>query len=238
MIDERPIVVILTGFRVPSKNAKSGGSVLQTWILRSDIDPVGAARVGEDASICGACRHRGTLDADGVNVGRSCYVNIGTSVRNTWLAYKRGSYARVADISVLGTDRGIRLGTYGDPAAVPVGIWEALTTKAAWCIGYTHQWRWRRALRGYCMASVDTPEEKAEAALAGWRTFRVRSEESGLFPREIACPASHEAGRKTGCEDCRACGGHSSRAARVDVAIVAHGPAGRVGNFLRGTDAI
>ena len=46
LIDGAPIVVIATGFASRSTNRKTGGMV-QTYILRRDIDPVSAVQSGE-----------------------------------------------------------------------------------------------------------------------------------------------------------------------------------------------
>jgi hypothetical protein len=73
------------------------------------------------------------------------------------------------------------------------------------------------------MASVDSEAEATEARGNGWRTFRVRAASAPLMTgAEIACPASDEAGKKTTCADCKACGGMSAKA-RVSIAIIAHG---------------
>lgn len=84
-LDGDPVVAIVTGFRIPSANAKTGASIPQTWILRADADPITATLTGADASVCGDCKHRGHIESGG-NPGRSCYVNL-TGVRNLWLAW-------------------------------------------------------------------------------------------------------------------------------------------------------
>ena len=61
--------------------------MIQTYILRDDIDPLSAIASADDYSICGNCRHR--KQADG---SRSCYVNIGQSVMSVWRAYQAGRY--------------------------------------------------------------------------------------------------------------------------------------------------
>ena len=48
MLDGEPIAVIAT---MTTSNVKTGDMV-QTWILRSDINPVQASKIGEDKSIC------------------------------------------------------------------------------------------------------------------------------------------------------------------------------------------
>lgn len=225
-LDGAPIVVIVTGLRVRSANLKTG-DMLQTWILRSDVPPLEAAKTGADVSICGDCRHRP------INQG-TCYVNIGWGVSNIWKAYKAGTYPKVLHTRLpdLGADRMVRLGSYGDPAAVPLTYWRHLTMRAAGWTGYTHQWASDAldpAFKDFFMASVDSEEEARTARKHRWRTFRVRSAAAPLTDRyEIACPASKEAGAKTDCASCKACMGQRAKA-RVNIAIVAHG--GRARQF-------
>jgi hypothetical protein len=58
MLDGAPIIVIATGLAQDSQNTKTG-NLIQTWIMRADVDPMRAIREGLDASICGDCKHRG-----------------------------------------------------------------------------------------------------------------------------------------------------------------------------------
>lgn len=232
LLDGQPIVVILTGFKVPTKNPKMG-QPLNTWILRADVEPIAATLSGADASICGDCPNRGEALGDG-NPGRACYVNL-AGVRNLWLAYRRGAYPEkpLAALSLLAAGWGVRLGTYGDPAAVPIGVWEHLTARAAWSTAYTHSWRTAHpGLKRLAMASVDSEEEREEAKALGWRTFRVRSRVQPLGDYEVVCPASAEAGKVATCEQCRACGGLEAKA-KADIAIIAHGSPNRVSNLER-----
>ena len=56
LLDGKRIVAIaLTG---NSKNTKTGAMV-QTYIIRPDINPLEANKTGEDYSICGTCPHKG-----------------------------------------------------------------------------------------------------------------------------------------------------------------------------------
>lgn len=233
-LDGKPILGIITGYRIDSANRKTVGAPLQTWILPRNIQPLEATRTGADVSICGDCPHRGRIE-NGHNSGRSCYVEVHFGVRNVWLAWERGNYpekTRPIDLADLGHDRTVRLGSYGDPAAIPVSIWRCLTFSSTWVMGYTQQWAAFPKLRRWCMASVHNPDQRAAARALGWRTFRVRREDEPLGEYEIACPASAEAGHKSSCEDCRACSGLAGKA-KCDIAIVAHGAIGRIGNFNR-----
>lgn len=229
-LDGADIIVIATGLRDASSNRKTGGMV-QTYILRSDLEPTTAVRTGADASICGDCPHRGTpgqVHGFGVSTapqGRTCYVNVGQGPLGVWRAWKRGIYG-VAGLNVcledIGRDRIVRLGTYGDPAAVPWTVWHALVRFARGHTGYTHQWRRAPGLRHLCMASADSVADAEEAQRAGWRTFRVAMPcDSPREHGEAVCPASKEAGHKLQCAQCLACGGANGR--RGNIVIQAHG---------------
>jgi hypothetical protein len=222
-LDGKPIVVIATGLASSSSNVKTG-SLIQTWILREDVSPTVAIHTGDDVSICGACPHRGTI-VDGKNVGRSCYVTVFQAPLAVWKAYQRGIYPTLSPSEAREAFKGrrVRLGAYGDPAAVPFHIWQEALQDVDAMTGYTHQWRvCSPDFASYVMASCDNEADHADAKAMGYRTFRVRTSQEALKPREIICPASQEAGYKTTCASCIACGGHSSKA-RADIVIVAHG---------------
>jgi len=234
LLDGAPIVVIATGFASRSTNRKTGG-MIQTYILRQDLDPVSAVRDGTDASICGDCPHRGIV-VDGKNQGRTCYVNVGQGALAVWKAYKRGGYPLWNGYGVNG--RMVRLGTYGDPAAAPAHVWEAVTRDASGHTGYTHQWRNPNAahLRSLCMASADSPADAALAQSMGWRTFRVgmwgETERDRAGLNESLCPASEQAGKKLTCDKCLACDG-AGTAKRGSIFIPAHGGTAVMANVKR-----
>jgi hypothetical protein len=234
LLDGAPIVVIATGLGSrASRNEKTGG-LIQTWIIREDVSPVDAVNSGADASVCGACPHRGEV-IDGRNVGRSCYVTVFQAPLNVWKTYKRGGYPLVPwqDVAALFAGRGVRVGSYGDPAAVPVDFWTVALDRASYWTGYTHQWRTASvAFARLIMASCDSAEDRADAKAMGYRTFRVTPKGEAPAPREVTCPASEEAGNKTTCDACRACGGLSAKA-KADIVIAIHGAAPKVNAFAR-----
>jgi hypothetical protein len=220
-LDGAPIVVIVTGLDGKARNAKTG-LVLQTWIMRDDIAPHLALKTGDDASVCGDCIHRPAN-------GGSCYVRVFQAPLVVWKAAQRGLYPTAESSGAIveaGRNRVVRLGSYGDPAAVPAAIWRALVSGATAHTGYTHQWRNAPELAALCMASADSANEAAEAHSKGWRTFRVRSVSEAVAPGEFICPASKEAGAKTDCASCRACGGNTAKA-RANPVIIAHGATAR-----------
>lgn len=224
-LDGQPIVALATGLTRKSANSKTG-PMLQAYILRADEHPVHAVRTGADASVCGDCPLRPAL----ANGGPQCYVNKGFGPAATYRAehvdidpIELGARARVRKLP-------IRLGAYGDPAAVPAIVWRELVQDNRWT-GYTHQWRSAFDLRDLCMASVGSEAEAAEAHAAGWRTFRVRRPGDALMPGEIACPASAEAGKRTTCAQCGLCDGkRGANDRRKSIAIVDHGPTSPTGN--------
>lgn len=238
LIDNKPIVVIyLTG----SNNTKTG-NMAQTYVLRSDIDPIAASRQGEDYSICGDCPHRGTPNPDklkGWAENRSCYVNLIHGPNQVYKAFKAGKY-KTAGYPTLGKDwmplqdigegQNIRIGSYGDPLAVPSAVWANLTRRAKGWTGYTHQ-AFNNPHHGssdLCMISADTLQQAQEAQTQGKRTFRVipiadwqTQGKAALLHSEIICPASTEAGKVTTCDKCNLCQGQTLKA--KSIAIVAHG---------------
>lgn len=217
-----PIIAAVTGLDGGSANPKTG-PMAQAWILRADRPPMAAVRDGSDDAICGTCALRG----DGA-FGRACYVSPWLGPNNVWKALPVYLEPTWADLPALVAGRSVRLGAYGDPAAVPVEVWQAVLRGAAGWVGYTHAWRTcDRRLQPLVMASVDTDDEGLAARLAGWRTFRVRRpEEPVAAGLEFICPASDEAGHRTTCQRCQLCRGTSSPARSVT--ILPHGKPGNL----------
>lgn len=221
LYDGKPIVVIAT---YSDRNTKTGG-VVQTYILRADMNPLEASKTGDDASICGTCPLRGEPTTDPARKqakGRKCYVNLGQGVLITYRSFMRGVYpdAQTTDARrAIGRGRVVRVGTYGDPAAVPSYVWDDLLAEAESHTAYTHASGWRPDI---AMQSADSLEQAQAHWQAGRRTFRVLVDLGDIVPaREVLCPASKEAGRRTTCDACRLCGGNATRSPK-SVAIVAH----------------
>lgn len=231
-IDNKPIVVV---YLPGSTNGKTG-NMAQTYILAdNDKTPMENSRTGADYSICGNCKHRGTPSPErdnGVASNRSCYVTLHHGPLQVHKALQRGIYSSAETQQArqaLGNGADIRLGTYGDPAAVPSHIWRDLLKHSASHTGYTHQ---SETLEGAnlsrYMISADTPEQAKQAHLEGKRTFRVipvtewkANNKGALLGSEVLCPASEEAGKRTTCQQCKLCAGQTIKA--KSIAIVAHG---------------
>ena len=216
-IDGEEITAIAT---YSNSNSKTG-QVVQTYIIREDIDPREASKTGQDYSICGNCPMRGDVTTDParkIAKNRKCYVNLGQGVLIVYKAYKRGVYQEASNCrSELGKDRFVRIGTYGDPAAVPGIVWTQLLENATTWTAYTHQKPWRPDI---AMQSADTHIEAKQHWAESRRTFRVIQNVDDLDKRnEILCPASKEAGRRVQCAACKLCKG-SLKA--KSIAIVLH----------------
>ena len=215
LLDGKPIVVIAT---YSNRNTKTG-KVVQTYILRSDINPLEASKTGQDFSICGSCPMRGEVTTDPkrkIAKGRKCYVNLGQGVLIVFKSYKRGVY-KEGDPRTMGRDRFVRVGTYGDPAAVPSHVWDELLAECETWTAYTHQKPWRPDI---AMQSADSYGEAKAHWAAGRRTFRVIVDLGDIDKtNEALCPASKEAGRRVQCTACKLCKGSSLA---KSIAIVEH----------------
>ena len=218
LIDGAPIVAIAT---VGSSNSKTGDMV-QTWIIRTDVAPIEANRIGADVSVCGNCPHRGVV-VEGAKMAqnRTCYVNIGQAPTSVFKAFKRGSYrtaTTAAAQAAIGAGRMVRIGSYGDGAAVPAEVWENIKADATGHTAYSHQFDTAAAQSpSIYMNSADTLAEAKNAWAAGRRTFRIVADVAEIVKgAEIECPSD----RGVKGADCGLCDG-SKRA--KSVAIVVHG---------------
>jgi len=198
-INGQPIKAVVTGTSKATANPKTG-DMLQLWILPANEAPHHAIKSGADASVCGECPARPINGGD-------CYVTTFQAPLSVW----RSTYPNTpADRNVP-----IRLGAYGDPAALPFDIVAGLI-QGKKHTGYTHQWRTcDPRFKSIVMASVDSDAEAAEAKANGWRYFRVEREDGTPKAGEVSCPASEEAGKRTTCANCLMCSGTTSQAKSI-----------------------
>jgi hypothetical protein len=224
LLNGAPIVAIANVSKSSQANTKTGAMV-QTYILADNgTKPTANLHNGADVAICGDCKHRPAS-------GGACYVVVAQGPTVIYKQYLLGNYPEIpAELAgEIFAGKMVRLGTYGDPAAVPASVWRALVSQSSGRTGYTHQWRnaalggaQLEALRALVMASADSPSERDSARASGWRTFTVRLDTEALGARESMCPASAEAGKKITCIDCGLCNGAES-GRKGSIAIYAHG---------------
>ena len=218
LVDGRPIVVIAT---FETANPKTG-PMIQTWILVRDLDPVQASVQGLDYSICANCALRW-------HHGGACYVILFQAPLAVWKSYQAGNYRdfdQAIDGPVFARAK-LRMGAYGDPAAVPFKVWGPLLDLVRDHTGYPHQFSepfYDPRFSQVCMISADTQAKADQAEAAGARYFRIATDQTQeLSPDEMECP-----NRPTGemCVECMQCSGsgkpgpdivnrlHGSRASR------------------------
>lgn len=228
LIDGSPIVVVAI---IKPNNIKTGDMV-QTYIIRSDIDPLTASKSGQDYAICGNCIHRGKPTNDPKKkqaVDRSCYVTLYHGPLQVFKAFKRGAYptATPEEIKRIGEARMVRLGTYGDPLACPSNVWDELLSDAIGHTGYSHQHGLIEGDYSKVMISADSKKEAYQHHENNRRTFRVipvatweKEGKASMLNSEILCPASKEMEYKTTCDKCKLCAGGT---VGKSIAIVSHG---------------
>ena len=218
-INGDPIICIVTGLKQKTSNRKVGDQ-LQSWILAADTPPHKAIKNGKSRSVCGGCRH----DTQKKTGKRSCYVVTHHAPLSVYSAFKRGSYAEVNWETWPDLVRGRfgRLGSYGDPAALPLSVLDRFCAPLDGWTGYTHQSaspRLRDALR-YCQVSADSLQDAEAARAGGFGSFRVLGPDSEpRQPWEMHCPASKEKGYRKTCQECGVCNGRGGS----HVVINAHG---------------
>lgn len=215
-IDGKEIVAIVTGVSSPSHNSKTG-PMAQTWIIRTDVHPYEAICSGADRSVCGDCQFRKNES------GRLCYVTP-MALGQIYKSYRAGNYSEYGRkyrslLRYRYETYGLRIGSYGEPTAVPVEIWKEQLDlgKVKWT-GYTQRWEINSEYQSFLMASVNSGDEAERAHELGWRTYRVKKASERTLVKEIVCPASYEAGRQTECSQCLLCnGGTCSKGSSITI---------------------
>lgn len=208
VLDGEPIVCIAT---FNSSNEKTG-DMIQTWIIRSDMSPLEASKTYNDQSVCGNCPHRR-------NTGGSCYITLHQAPAAVYKSFKNGNYENFdySKHSHLFTNRNIRLGSYGDPAAVPFKVLDSVVKLCKNHTGYTHQVdhsKFDSHITDLCMVSVDTEQQAKRAQQKGYKTFRVKTDKMRKIDSEVICLSqSHN----INCNDCGLCNGSKINNIVVDV---------------------
>ena len=217
-LDQKPIVMIATGFKTKSQNSKTGGDMIQTFIVRQDVPPNVAFENGEGFSVCGDCCHA-KYNNPKENGFDPCYVFVGRSVLAVWRAYRANRYQHLNGDYSKFANRGLRLGSFGDPSVVNKEVILKMVASAKYHTGYTHQWRqpFAQHLKGLVMASADGMRDYIESTANGWKPFHVRKSTDAIPQGAVMCPSSKEANRVSSCDACKLCAGD-----KIGVSIIAH----------------
>lgn len=208
LLNGEPIALILT---FGSQNRKTG-TMIQSWIIPQS-DPVSTPDA--DLSVCGDCPLREA----------ACYVLKFRAPNQIQKTYLRGGYKYLKREKL--RNEILRIGSWGDPAAIPFEVWEKLlllTRNPTKYTGYTHQWRTcDPRFATICMASVETEEAMLEAQALGYKTFRVKDPTELKTPNETLC-LNTTAGLT--CKNCLLCNGQGT-----NVVVSAHGARGQVAAY-------
>ena len=214
-----PIMVLaIKAARASAANAKTG-DMWQMYILPATQSPTDAIASGADRAVCGLCPHR-KPHGDGeesYGIG-DCYTYGTTAVaaNGSWRVERDGRSLEFSPDMVTGDT--VRLGAYGDPAAVPFEVWVPILAASTGHTAYTHQWRDCDArFRDIAMASCDSVEDMALATSLGWRCYTVVPVGTGKIAGAVPCPSP-----RIKCADCLKCGGTAS-GRTGNVSIEAHG---------------
>jgi hypothetical protein len=175
-------------------------------------------------------------------LGGDCYVQIVHAPRSVWESWDRQgrpgtNWTEIGAILPLtqdARDHGLRLGSYGDPMAVPSEVWidliDALMPRSV--VGYTHQWRDLGAFasntvriewfRENVMASADSIADAEFARDLGWRVFLATPTGTTVPAGFVQCPATRDQNPLT-CRQCGICNGTQGKATRASVYLWEHG---------------
>lgn len=258
---DRNIMAVLSWF---SNNRKTGDAfeggapVAQLWILPADQHPMDAVNDGGDAAICGNCTHRYEYrNGEKLAGTRTCYVALNQGVGTVWQAAKDKPVTPLDDqaLRFLLSRHFLRLGAYGDPAALPfdlvadlVGIagTSSPSLKNKRChTGYSHAWKTcDQRFASLLMASCERQDEIASASALGWRVFYTAmdgqkpSDIDGAAPFSL-CMSANERAKKIACNNCRLCDGKKNDTdARHHIFIAAHGNRAVMANVARKIEAM
>jgi hypothetical protein len=199
---------VITGFKAKSVNRKTG-EMIQTYLLDKET-------LTTEPKVFGA-------KCAGCPMVSKCYVsNDKMSVRRTVKKLLNGeacSYKFSTLDEVLPLLRGerVRLGTYGDPSALPLHDLQKICKTSDGWTGYTHFFREIDSDYSlYLMASVESLEGELLAHSLGYLTFRVLlKEDENLEVTKKSIQCLNVENDKTlvslQCVDCLICSGTKGR---------------------------
>ena len=213
------IFAVLTGLTSRSKNKKTG-DMIGVSILPLAEKPSDSIKHKADGPQCGSCAL-----AAGTEGPWSCYVNP-VSLNAVWTATVKKKVSKLVDKFLDINLTPIRLGTYGDPALLPLKLLRKIIgNKGRKWTGYTHQWETcSPEYSQYLMASIDHTNSKEKAIKKGYRTYRILSELDVLDSDEIMCPYP-----AVQCAECKLCSGNGVQAKNIAVRV--SGPKSKVSQY-------
>ena len=172
---------------------------------------------------------------DTINIERACYVIVSQAPTIIFKAYHSGLYREATPDEAAQYVRGraLRIGAYGDSAALPFGVVEPLADAADTVTNYTHSGCYdmtrAKQLAQFTMLSADNLEQAERYRKSGARTFRVSSDwelvngvrrVNDIARDESQCPKTIS--KRVTCETCGVCDG-LKRGIKNSIVAPSHG---------------
>ena len=172
---------------------------------------------------------------DTINIERACYVIVSQAPTIIYKAYQRGLYREATPDEAAQYVRGraLRIGAYGDSAALPIGVVEPIADAADTVTNYTHSGCYdmtrAKQLAQFTMLSADNLKQAKRYWKTGARTFRVSSDwelvdgvrrVNDIAPDESQCPKTIS--KRVTCETCGVCDG-LKRGIKNSIVAPSHG---------------
>ena len=201
--DGRAIKVVMSCYATDSENNKTG-PLVQVSILPVEKTPKQVYN-SKEPTVCGDCKYN----------GGGCYVQWPRLTGQWKTSQKRHISLELA--AWLCNGLRVRIGAAGDPAAVPLYVWQTLLAGADSWTGYTHAWRYCETGHSrYFMASCDSEQEVQEAVGRGWNVFYVHDGKIEEDMDYIKCMAD---GITKSCFTCMLCHGRPSKRSKPIVIV-------------------
>ena len=172
---------------------------------------------------------------DTINIERACYVIVSQAPTIIYKAYQRGLYREATPDEAAQYVRGraLRIGAYGDSAALPIGVVAPIAGAADTVTNYTHSGCYdmtrAKQLAQFTMLSADNLKQAKRYWKTGARTFRVSSDwelvdgvrrVNDIAPDESQCPKTIS--KRVTCETCGVCDG-LKRGIKNSIVAPSHG---------------
>lgn len=149
---------------------------------------------------------------------RSFFAHVGSIDKNL-NDYRAGTLPKMNWVSFMALINGldVRLGEFGDPAAMGLRYVEEIARRARKHTGYTHRWKsCDQDLRFFLMASVENQPDYDLARKMGWKCFYVGG--NPVKGDVMQCPNEGPSGLL--CNQCGLCKGAN---AKFSISIEPHG---------------
>jgi len=237
-------VYILRSDMMPEAARHTGAdaAICGTCTMRGRIVSLDEARdiaatlpVGQRAQLIKRIKTAQDKGQNTINIERACYVIVSQAPTIIYKAYQRGLYSEATPDEAAQYVRGraLRIGAYGDSAALPIGVVEPIADAADTVTNYTHSGCYdmsrAKQLAQFTMLSADNLKQAERYRKTGARTFRVSSDwelvdgvrcVNDIASGESQCPKTIS--KRVTCETCGVCDG-LKRGIKNSIVAPSHG---------------